>query len=127
MIIVLNGYPGTGKLTIGRHLADALNGRLRDIHSVYNIAFALTEFKTPAFGAAVERVEAVAHDLVLQRPPGEPIVLTAVLDGQSDWGDAEWARMEALGAARPPFCVVHLRCDLEENIRRITSEGRRSS
>lgn len=41
MIIVLNGYPGVGKLTIGRKLAPVLRGRLLDIHAVYNVAFAL--------------------------------------------------------------------------------------
>ena len=45
MIIVLNGYPGVGKLAIGRELTSLLGGRLLDIHSVYNVAFALTEFQ----------------------------------------------------------------------------------
>ncbi len=124
MIIVLNGYPGVGKLTIGRHLAKLLQGRLLDIHTVYNLAFALTEFKTPAFRSAVERVEAVAHDLVRDRPLEEPLVMTTVLAGQSDWGDAEWSRIVALAADRPPLCVVHVHCDLEENERRIQSADR---
>ena len=37
MIIVLNGYPGVGKLTIGRALAETLKGRLLDIHTIYNL------------------------------------------------------------------------------------------
>lgn len=127
MIIVLNGYPGTGKLTIGQALARQLNGRLLDIHSVYNIAFALTEFRSPEFREAVERVEAIAHDLILKRPPDEPVILTTVLAGDNDWGLAEWARIQALGARRPPFCVVHIHCTLDENIRRITSAGRQAS
>ncbi len=124
VIIVLNGYPGVGKLTIGRHLAKLLDGRLLDIHTIYNVAFALTEFKTPAFRDAVERVEAVAHDLARKRPPTEPLVMTTVLAGQSDWGDAEWNRMVTLGKDRPPFCVVHIHCDLAENERRIRSPDR---
>lgn len=124
VILVLNGYPGVGKLTIGRHLAELLKGRLLDIHTIYNVAFALTEFKTPAFRSAVERVEAVAYDLARQRPAGEPLVMTTVLAGQSDWGDAEWNRIVALGADRPPFCVVHILCALAENKRRIQSPDR---
>ncbi len=124
MIIVLNGYPGVGKLTIGRALADQIEGRLLDIHSVYNIAFALTEFRSPEFREAVERIETVAHDLVRALPPEVPVVLTTVLAGESDWGAAEWARLMDLGAARPPFLVVHLACALDENIRRIRSEER---
>ena len=124
MIIVLNGYPGVGKLTIGRELAEVLGGRLLDIHSVYNIAFALTEFRSPAFREAVEEVEAIAHRLVLRLPATVPVVLTTVLAGDSAWARAEWDRIVALGNARPPFLVVHVHCDLEENIRRIQSPQR---
>ncbi|WP_421980495.1 hypothetical protein [Roseibium sp.] len=111
-------------LTIGRALADILGGKLLDIHSVYNIAFALTEFKTPAFREAVERVEEIAHDLVLKLPDETPVVFTTVIAGDSDWGEAEWCKLQKLGKARPPFCVVHLSCDLEENIRRIGDPSR---
>lgn len=124
MIIVLNGYPGVGKLTIGRELAARMNGRLLDLHSVYNVAFALTEFRSPEFREAVEKVEAIAYDLILELPPDQPIVLTTVLAGGSEWGNVEWGKIEQLGASRPPFCVVHIECDLEENIRRIQSEER---
>jgi tRNA uridine 5-carbamoylmethylation protein Kti12 len=124
MIIVLNGYPGVGKLTIGRELASALNGRLLDIHTIYNLAFALTEFQTPAFWNTIEQVEKIAYDLVLKRPANEPIILTTVLTTHTDREREEWRRIAALGHARPPFCVVHIGCDLDENIRRITSAQR---
>jgi len=124
MIIVLNGYPGVGKLTIGRELANIVQGRLLDIHTVYNLAFALTEFKSPEFIATVEQVEAIAHDLIHKLPSDVPVVLTTVLAGDDPWGHAEWARIVALGQARPPLCVVHVACGLDENMRRIQSVGR---
>ncbi|MGL4236833.1 AAA family ATPase [Tabrizicola sp.] len=124
MIIALNGYPGVGKLAIGRELAALINGRLLDIHTVYNLAFALTEFKSPEFRETVEKIEAIAHDLIQRLPPQQPVVLTTVLAGESDWGAAEWQRIVDLGQKRPPFLVVHVSCDLEENIRRIQSEER---
>jgi shikimate kinase len=124
MIIILNGYPGVGKLTIGRELAALLAGRLLDIHTVYNLAFALTEFKSPEFVETVEAVEAIAHKLILKLPNDVPVVLTTVLAGESAWGSAEWARLEQLGKARPPFLVVHVHCDLDENISRIQSPQR---
>lgn len=124
MIIVLNGYPGVGKLTIGRKLAPVLRGRLLDIHAVYNVAFALTKFRSPEFKETVEKVEAIAHDLNHKLPQEQPVVLTTVLAGDSDWGNAEWNRLVKLGEARPPFCVVHITCDLEEHTRRIQSEER---
>ena len=123
MIIVLNAYPGVGKLTIGQELVAQINGRLLDIHSVYNIPLALTEFKSPEFIEATEKIEAIAHGLVIKLPNDVPVVLTTVLAGNSDWGDAEWQRIVKLGRERPPLLVVHLHCDLE-NIRRIQSAGR---
>ncbi len=124
MIIVLNGYPGVGKLTIGRELINQIEGRLMDIHSVYNVAFALTEFKSPEFRETVAKIEGIAHDLIHKLPPHQPVVLTTVLAGNSDWGDEEWDRIEKLGKVRPPLCVVHVHCDLKENIERISSEDR---
>ncbi len=124
MIIVLNGYPGVGKLTIGRELAKMLEGRLLDIHSVYNVAIALTEFKSPAFIETVEQIEAIAHQLILDLPAGQPVVLTTVLTGTDGWGQQEWQRIVELGRQRPPLCVVHVNCDLEENKARIAAEDR---
>lgn len=124
MLVVLNGYPGVGKLTIAQELASLLGGRLLDIHTVYNVAFALTEFRSPEFMRTVEQIEAIADDLVRKLPDGMPLVMTTVLAGESPWGDAEWDRIVALGRDRSPFCVVHVHCDLDENIRRIEAEGR---
>lgn len=124
MIIVLNGYPGVGKLTIGRALAKTLNGRLLDIHTTHNLAFALTEFRTPEFWDTVERVENIAHNLVLKLPLDQPVVLTTVLTSKSGREQREWSKIVELGQKRPPFCVVHISCDLDENVRRITSKSR---
>ena len=124
MIVVLNGYPGVGKLTIARALAATLNGRLLDIHTTYNLAFALTEFRSPEFWETVEQVETIAHNLILKLPSDQPVVFTTVLTSKSEREQNEWDKLVELGRRRPPFCVVHIGCDLEENIRRITSEGR---
>jgi len=105
-------------------LAAIMRGRLLDIHSIYNVAFALTEFRSPEFREAVEKVEAIAHDLIRKLPPDQPVILTTVLAGDGDWSDAEWNRIVELGRSRPPLFVVHIGCELEENIRRIQFEGR---
>lgn len=125
MIIVLNGYPGVGKLTIGRELAALLKGRLVDIHTVYNLAFALTEFRSPAFRETVRRVEAIADDLITALPTDIPVIFTTVLTGETEWAIEEWQRFVARGDQRPPFIVVHVACGLEENIRRIQSPERK--
>ena len=68
MLVHINGYPGVGKLTIGRALADQLGAKLLDNHSVYNVAFALTEFKSPEFYDTVRAVRAIAFSRVLALP-----------------------------------------------------------
>ncbi|MEO0931421.1 MAG: AAA family ATPase, partial [Pseudomonadota bacterium] len=108
MIIVLNGYPGVGKLTIGRELADKLGARIVDIHTLYNLAFALTEFRTPAFRDAVRRVEVIADDLINVLPSDVPVIFTTVLTGDSDWAQEEWQRFLDRGDRRPPLVMVHL-------------------
>ena len=127
MIIVLNGYPCVGKLTIGRELAALLNGKLLDIHTVYNLGFALKEFKSPEFWDTVGRVEKIAHELVLKLPGDVPVVFTTILTNTSEREREEWTKLMRLGQAHPPFCVVHISCDLEENMRRISSPGRTAS
>lgn len=124
MIVVLNGYPGTGKLTIAQALAPRLGARLLDVHTTHNLAFALTEFRSDAFYDTVNRVEALAHDLVRSLPSEVPVVLTTVLAGNAERAAQEWDKLVALGRHRPPFLVVHIHCDLKENLRRIEGESR---
>ncbi|MDX8349067.1 AAA family ATPase [Cognatiyoonia sp. IB215446] len=126
MLIVLNGYPGVGKLTIGQIVAERLSGRLLDNHTVYNPAFALTAFKSPAFYAAARAMQALTDDLIDRLDADTPLVLTETLAGSGPWGDECWSRIEKLGQIRGPFYVVHLLCDLEENMRRIEEPGRAS-
>ncbi len=125
MIIVLNGYPGVGKLTIGRELAKLLKARLVDIHTLYNLAFALTEFRTPEFRGAVRRVEEIADDLIAALPADVPVIFTTVLTGDTEWAMEEWKRFIERSNQRPPLVMVHVVCTLEENIKRIQSPERK--
>ncbi|MBN9087803.1 MAG: hypothetical protein J0J01_12910 [Reyranella sp.] len=76
MIVHINSYPGVGKLTIGRALAELIGARLLDNHSVFNVAFALTEFRSPAFYDTVRAVREIAYQRILELPAGVPVVLT---------------------------------------------------
>jgi adenylate kinase family enzyme len=129
MIIVLNGYPGVGKLTIGKELMAKMSARLLDIHTLYNLAFALTDFNSQEFVQTIERTEDLAHDLILQLPADQSVILTTVHTYQVDKSDndriqREWQRIQSLADKRGGLSVVHIHCDLDENIKRITSEGR---
>ncbi|MFS8184197.1 AAA family ATPase [Pseudovibrio denitrificans] len=124
MLIVLNGYPGTGKLSIGRELAEALGARLLDNHTVWNLAFALTERKTPVFYESIKAVRRLADDLICQLPDDVPIVMTEALTVGSAFCEEYWAGLEKLSMSRGPLLVVHMHCNLEENKRRMQSPER---
>lgn len=125
MIIHINGHPGVGKLTVGRMVAEQLGARLLDSHSVFNVAFALTEFRSPAFYDTVRAVRAVAYQRILELPKTVPIVLTNALMQDSAWANAQWDAVIDLARTRGAELIgVILDCSAEENARRIQSSGR---
>lgn len=125
MLVHINGYPGVGKLTIGRALATMIDGKLLDNHTIYNVAFALTEFRSPDFYQLVRAVRTIAFQRVLELPPSEPVVLTNWYSKGSQWSEENWDEVLSLARRRPcPLAVVVLSCAPEENERRIQSPGR---
>jgi len=125
VIVHINSYPGVGKLTIGRALADLIGGRLLDNHSVFNVAFALTEFKSPAFYDTVRAVREIAYRRVLDLSPDVPVVLTNWYSQGSAWSEENWDRAIALAKeSKRALNVVTLACLPEENARRIRAPER---
>jgi predicted kinase len=124
-LIHINGAPGVGKLTIARVMAARLNARVLDNHTIYNVAWALTEFRTPAFYDAVRAVRTAAYDHVLKLPDSETVILTDANFGDSDWGHESWSAVEQLAIQRRwPFFTIVLLCDVPEHRRRIMGEDR---
>ena len=119
MIIHFNSYPGVGKLTIARELQSLIGGKILDNHSVYNVAFALTEPKTDAFYTALREVKAIAYKLVLQLPTSTPLILTNAHAADSSWGNESWDGVIALAKQRGSRLYnIVLYCDPDENDRR---------
>jgi len=56
-----------------------------DNHSVFNVAFALTEFRSPAFYDAVREIREIAYRRILDLPPAVPVVLTNWYSQGSAW------------------------------------------
>lgn len=120
MIIVINGWPGVGKLTVGRILAQALGGRLLDNHTIYNVAFSLTQFRTPEFYEAVRGVREVAFATVARLPAPEPVIMTVCYAQDSAWGNENWDAIIALARkSGRKLLAVTLDCAAAENIRRV--------
>lgn len=125
MIVELNGGGGVGKLTIGRILADALNARLLDNHTIYNPAFATTEFRSPEFYDTVRAVRSIAFQRAAMLPPPTPIILTVASGRDQEWGRDWQQAIRALADKRGVALLgVHLQCALEENARRMRSPSR---
>ena len=125
VLVHINSYPGVGKLTIARLLADRLGARVLDNHSVYNVAFALTEFKSPAFYDAVREVRSAAYRLVMDVARDVPVLLTNAHTQESTWGNECWDHAIDLAARTGrAHCVVLLDCSRAENARRIQSVSR---
>jgi shikimate kinase len=79
MLINLNGWPGAGKLTVGRILAEKLGGRLLDNHSILNLASAVTRVGVPQYYETARAIRAIAFDRILELPSQFPFVLTNVV------------------------------------------------
>lgn len=127
MLILLNGYPGVGKLTIGTELARQIDGKLVDAHTMYNLSFSLTEFKSVEFYQTIRDVRALAEREINKLPIEIPVIFTEVLKGGDPWVMESMSFYRALAEKRGGLFVIHLTCDLAENKRRIQSEGRASS
>ena len=111
-------------MTVARLLSDRLNGRVLDNHSIYNVAFALMQFRTPEFYETVRAVRAVAYDRIAQIEKAVPVILTDVLTA-GDWGQEICEAIQDLAARRGSRLIaVRLDCSLDENVRRAQSEAR---
>lgn len=127
MIIHINGYPGVGKLTIAEILARKLGARLLDNHSIYNVALALTEFKSPEYYDTIRTVREIAYRRVLDLPAGIPVILTNAHFADSTWGNECWDAVVDLSRSRgAALLIVVLECSREENARRIQGLDRAS-
>ena len=126
VIIHLNGWPGSGKLTVAREVARTLNARLLDNHTLHDVAGRLCDRDTYEYWELYYQVRAVAYARLRALPPHEVVVMTNALTHESDREREAWAAVKVMAAGRDvPLVAVTLHCSLDENVRRIASEGRR--
>ena len=126
MIIHLNGWPGSGKLTVARVVARKLDARLLDNHTLHDVSMRLCDRHTREYWELYYQVRDVAFKRILALPAHEVIVMTNALTFESERDRQVWAAVKALALDRGvPLVAVTLQCSLDENVRRIASEGRR--
>jgi hypothetical protein len=124
MLIHLNGLPGVGKLTIARSLHSLLGGHLLDNHAVYNPAFSLCEFRSPAFYELVRSIRNVAYEYAATIPTPTPLLLTNCIKN-TPWGNENWEALIDLSVKRRcPFLAVTIQCGRDEHRERLTNGQR---
>ncbi|ANK90417.1 MULTISPECIES: AAA family ATPase [Rhizobium] len=123
-IVHLNGWPGTGKLTIGRLLATRLGARLIDNHTLLNPAEALFARSNPLHASLREQIRRAVFDHAVHADPAESFVFTdALADDEQDRAMFSWY-VDLAAARGADLVAVLLDCAPEENARRLISPGR---
>ncbi len=125
LIVHLNGWPGVGKLTIGRALADRLGARLIDNHLLHDVAIRCAGLTDPDRWPLYEKVRRAAYEALKDRPDAETFVMTNALCTNDPRERLAWNHVVDLAIARnAPLVPVVLEAEFEENTRRLRSSER---
>jgi hypothetical protein len=130
-IIVLIGFAGTGKFTIGRELCERTGAKLIDNHLINNPIFKVLNADgiTPLPAGVwnkVKGVRAIVYDSIRElSPPDLSFVFTIELLESSPGDRQGFVDLEQLAAMRGSlFVPVRLICDVEELCRRVVEPAR---
>ena len=128
--MLLLGYPGSGKRTVGTYLAELLNGVLIDNQLVALPIFAAMNWEGKGqvpreVWLRIRQVRDVVLDTIEHLAPRTTsYVFTKVLEDDVD-GRSQYERFRSLAKARGSnFLAVMLECDAAAQISRIDSHDR---
>ncbi len=126
MLINLNGWPGVGKLTVGRILAARIGARLIINHAILDLAEAIADRGTDQFYDAVRAIRATTFEQLARLPLNIPIILTNVVaSGGTGFLEETWRAIIDLARVRgSDLYSVILECDSNELAERIVSADR---
>jgi hypothetical protein len=130
-IIVLIGFAGTGKYTIGRELSKRTGAKLIDNHLINNPVFTVVNADgvTPLpkeIWKRVKEVRRVVYDSIRELSPRELSFVFTIQLLENDPEDHQaFTELVELAAARQSrFVPFRLICDVDELCRRIVAPGR---
>jgi len=125
MIVHLNGWPGVGKQTIGRLVAETLGARFVHNHLLHDVAIVCAGLDHPDRWPLYEEVRRAAYGALAKRPADEILVMTNALLKASRRGQEAWAHVVDLAMARAgPLVPVVLDAEPDELCRRVESAER---
>lgn len=131
-IIVLIGFAGTGKYTIGRALAERTGARLIDNHLINNPIFKVVNADgvTPLPSAVwdkVSKIRRLVYEAIREiSPTGLSFIFTLEMRESEPASHRGFLDLQELAASRGSLLVpVRLVCDVEELCRRVADPARR--
>jgi deoxyadenosine/deoxycytidine kinase len=133
-VLHLNGFPGTGKLTVAKALAKDGDIRLIDNHMLNNPIFTLVRENSvdpipEEAWVAIRAIRKLVLDgLTTIAKPHISFVITNCLghEDQEDYAIYEGVR-DAVTKSGRAYIPVLLSCSEEENLKRIMDEGREAN
>lgn len=128
-IVYINGFPGVGKLTIGRHLAtllSPLNGKLVHNHLLINPADAVLSRSQPGYQALRHAVRAAIISALIHEPATyDSVYVFTDFQSLNELGKSVCEEYAAATTARGcVFIPVVVTCALDENMERLVSHER---
>ena len=123
-LIHICGWPGSGKRTIARHLADLIGGKVIHNHLMLDPAGALFDRGTPDHSVLREEVRGVIYRAALTMPPDVPLIVTDAL-AASDAVSPLITSTLTLAVQRDSDVIpIVLDISAAENARRLTDPSR---
>lgn len=118
--------PGVGKRTVAEILAKKINARLIDNHLPIDLVLAICERGSAEYLSMLQRIMNIVLEQIAETPD-QIFIFTNALSAEhaEDRGRFEQIRSFA-ETNKIPFVQILLKCDLEENKRRIVSENRKT-
>lgn len=122
-IVYLIGMPGVGKLSIAKKLQETLDWKLLDNHTIINCVTSVLERSDQNWSSIVMDMRKTLftglHNIALENH--QLIVTDAIASDDVDI----FQNIKDLSTAwRCNLYIVRIKCSEEENIRRLTQEGR---
>lgn len=131
-LVLLIGFAGTGKYTIGRELCRRTGAKLVDNHLIANPVFTVVDADgiTPLpkeVWAKLKEIRRIVYDSIRELSPANlGFVLTMELRQNNPDDPSAIDDLEKLAAARKSlFVPIRLLCDIEELCRRVADPSRR--
>lgn len=130
-MVLLIGFAGTGKYTIGRELCERTGAKLVDNHLINNPIFTVINADgetplPPAVWDRVKEVRAVVYKAIRElAPPGMGFVFTMELRESKPEDEKAFRDLERLAAAcQCRFIPIRMICGVDELCRRVADPAR---